>query len=78
MFDLVDLFLFPPVYARIAKAERVVEDWKRAIEDGKPPVQKRRANGEDTNVPDITFRWRPGRSGSTERPASDPALQTTR
>jgi HD-GYP domain-containing protein (c-di-GMP phosphodiesterase class II) len=76
--DLVDLFLFPPVYARIAKAERVVEDWKRAIENGKPPVQKRRPNGEDTNVPDITFRWRPGRSGSTERPVSDPALQTTR
>jgi HD-GYP domain-containing protein (c-di-GMP phosphodiesterase class II) len=70
--ELVDLFLFPPVYARIAKAERALKEWK-------PPVQKRRTNGgEDANVPDITFRWRPGRSGSNGRPASDPALQTTR
>ena len=76
--DLVDLFLFPPVYERIAKAARAVEDWKRAVEDDKPTVQKRRTNGDDTNVPDITFRWRPGRSGSNERPSSDPALQTTR
>jgi HD-GYP domain-containing protein (c-di-GMP phosphodiesterase class II) len=69
--DLVDLFLFPPVYERIARAGRAVEEWK-------PPVQKRRTNGEDANVPDITFRWRPGRPGSNGRPSSDQTLQTTR
>jgi HD-GYP domain-containing protein (c-di-GMP phosphodiesterase class II) len=70
--DLVDLFLFPPVYARITEAEREVEEWK-------PPVQKRRANGrEDENVPDITFRWRPGRPGSRERQSSGPMHQTAR
>ena len=75
-------FLALPVLAVAAAAAactpQQVEDWKRAVEDGKPAAQKRRTNGEDTNVPDIAFRWRPGRSGSNERPSSDPALQTTR
>jgi len=69
--DLVDLFLFPPVYARVEKAEQTVEEWK-------PPVQKRRTSREDENVPDITFRWRPRRSGSRERQASGPTPQTAR
>jgi HD-GYP domain-containing protein (c-di-GMP phosphodiesterase class II) len=69
--DLVDLFLFPPVYARVARAEQTVEEWK-------PPVQKRRTGHEDEYVPDITFRWRPGRPGSHERQSSDPMPQTTR
>jgi putative nucleotidyltransferase with HDIG domain len=69
--DLVDLFLFPPVYARVAKAEQAVEEWK-------PPVQKRRTGREDENVPDIRFRWRPGRSGSYERQPSDLTPQTAR
>jgi putative nucleotidyltransferase with HDIG domain len=69
--DLVDLFLFPPVYARVAKAEQAVEEWK-------PPVQKRRTGREDESVPDIRFRWRPGRSGSYERQPSDPTPQTAR
>jgi HD-GYP domain-containing protein (c-di-GMP phosphodiesterase class II) len=69
--DLVDLFLFPPVYERVARAELTVEEWK-------PPVQKRRPSHEDEYVPDITFRWRPGRAGSRERQSSDPTPQTTR
>jgi putative nucleotidyltransferase with HDIG domain len=69
--DLVDLFLFPPVYARVERAEETVEEWK-------PPVQKRRTSREDESVPDITFRWRPGRSGSRERQSSDPTPQTAR
>jgi putative nucleotidyltransferase with HDIG domain len=69
--DLVDLFLFPPVSARVERAEETVEEWK-------PPVQKRRTSREDESVPDITFRWRPGRSGSRERQSSDPTPQTAR
>jgi HD-GYP domain-containing protein (c-di-GMP phosphodiesterase class II) len=70
--DLVDLFLFPPVYARVEKAATAVEEWK-------PPVQKRRTNhDEDENVPDIRFRWRPGRPGSRERQSSGQTPQTAR
>jgi putative two-component system response regulator len=69
--ELVDLFLFPPVYARVANAVQALEDWK-------PPVQKRRTSSEDESVPDITFRWRPGRLGSRERQASGPMPQTAR
>jgi putative nucleotidyltransferase with HDIG domain len=70
--ELVDLFLFPPVYARVTRAEHALEDWK-------PPVQKRRTGREeDESVPDITFRWRPGRPASRERQSSDPMPQTAR
>ena len=68
--EIVDLFLFPPVFARVLQAEREIVAWK-------PPVQKRRA-GRDENVPDITFRWRPGRNGSRAQRVSDPAIQTAR
>jgi HD-GYP domain-containing protein (c-di-GMP phosphodiesterase class II) len=70
--DLVDLFLFPPVFARVVRAEHALEEWK-------PPVQKRRTNHEeDESVPDITFRWRPKRPGSHERQSSGPMRQTAR
>jgi putative two-component system response regulator len=69
--ELVDLFLFPPVYARITKADRAMEHWE-------PPVQKRRTTREDESVPDITFRWRPERPGSHERQSSGPMPQTAR
>jgi HD-GYP domain-containing protein (c-di-GMP phosphodiesterase class II) len=68
---LVDLFLFPPVFARVLAAEQNLTEWK-------PPVQKRRTARDDESVPDITFRWRPGRHGSHGRPASDPTRQTAR
>jgi HD-GYP domain-containing protein (c-di-GMP phosphodiesterase class II) len=69
--ELVDLFLFPPVFARVKNAEHEVVTWK-------PPVQKRHGRHDDENVPDITFRWRPGRNGSRGQPASDPTRQTVR
>jgi HD-GYP domain-containing protein (c-di-GMP phosphodiesterase class II) len=69
--EFVDLFLFPPVFAKVVGTEREVVEWK-------PPVQKRRTVRDDERVPDITFRWRPGRNGSRGRPASDLTLQTTR
>ena len=68
---LVDLFLFPPVFARVLAAERNLVEWKA-------PVPKRRAARDDEAVPDITFRWRPGRNGSRGQPASDPTRQTAR
>jgi HD-GYP domain-containing protein (c-di-GMP phosphodiesterase class II) len=69
--EFVDLFLFPPIFKRVLRAEREILAWK-------PPVQKRRGGRDDENVPDITFRWRPGRNGSRGQPASDLTLQTTR
>jgi HD-GYP domain-containing protein (c-di-GMP phosphodiesterase class II) len=69
--ELVDLFLFPPVFARVKNAEHEVVTWK-------PPVHKRHGRHDDENVPDITFRWRPGRNGSGGQAASDPTRQTAR
>ena len=69
--ELVDLFLFPPVFAKVTAAERRVERWRR-------PVEQRRTGRDEENVPDITFRWRPGRQGARGRPASDQARRTER
>ena len=69
--EFIDLFLFPPVFDRVLNAEHQIVTWQ-------PPVQKRRAKREDETVPDITFRWRPGRNGSRGRQASDPTRQTAR
>jgi HD-GYP domain-containing protein (c-di-GMP phosphodiesterase class II) len=69
--EFVDLFLFPPIFAKVQSAEHEILTWR-------PPVQKRRSNRDDENVPDITFRWRPGRNGSRGQPASDLTRQTTR
>jgi len=69
--DFIDLFLFPPIFDRVLNAEHHIVTWQ-------PPVQKRRARREDEAVPDITFRWRPGRNGSRGQPASDLTRQTTR
>ena len=68
--DFVDLFLFPPIFERVMDAEHQIVTWE-------PPVQKRRGR-QDESVPDITFRWRPGRNGSRGRQASDPTRQTAR
>lgn len=69
--ELVDLFTFPPVFARILAAERAVGQWKT-------PVTQRRAGREEEQVPDITFRWRPGRSGGRGQPATDRPRRTAR
>jgi HD-GYP domain-containing protein (c-di-GMP phosphodiesterase class II) len=69
--ELVDLFVFPPVFARVLETERDVGRWRE-------PVQQRRTGRDEEQVPDISFRWRPGRSGTRGRPASDRARRTER
>jgi HD-GYP domain-containing protein (c-di-GMP phosphodiesterase class II) len=69
--DLIDLFLFPPVFARVTAAERRVVRWRR-------PVEQRRGGRDEENVPDITFRWRPAQPATRGRPASGQARQTER
>jgi HD-GYP domain-containing protein (c-di-GMP phosphodiesterase class II) len=63
--DLVDLFAFPPVFARILETADEVRRWPE-------PVRSRRGGHDDEDeVPDISFRWRPVRSATRGRPASD-------
>ena len=69
--ELVDLFVLPRVFARIRSMERDVATWK-------VPVHQRRTGEEERNVPDISFRWRPGRRGGRGQPASDRARTTAR
>ena len=69
--ELVDLFVFPPIFARIVVAVRDVMRWVT-------PIQTRRTGQDEESVPDISFRWRPGRSGGRGRPASDRARRTER
>jgi HD-GYP domain-containing protein (c-di-GMP phosphodiesterase class II) len=69
--DLVDLFTLPPVWKRILATYRNVARWRK-------PVQQRRTGKDEEQVPDITFRWRPGRSAGRGRPASDQPRRTPR
>ena len=69
--ELVDLFVLPPVFARIRATERDVATWT-------VPVHKRRTGEAEKNVPDISFRWRPGRRGGRGQQASDQARTTAR
>jgi HD-GYP domain-containing protein (c-di-GMP phosphodiesterase class II) len=69
--ELVDLFLFPPIFARIVATKRDVARWRE-------PVRPRRTGRDEDQVPDITFRWRPGRSGVRARPSSDRGSPATR
>ena len=62
--ELVDLFTFPPVFERILDAERTVGQWKA-------PVKQRRSGRVEDQVPDVTFRWRPGRTGGRGLPPTD-------
>jgi len=52
--ELVDLFTFPPVFAGIVAAQRRMSRWKR-------PVRQRRAGWDEEALPDMKFRWHPGR-----------------
>jgi HD-GYP domain-containing protein (c-di-GMP phosphodiesterase class II) len=61
--ELVDLFLFPPVFARILATTRQVSRWQE-------PVRTRRTGREEDQVPEIKFRWRPERSAVRARPSS--------
>jgi putative nucleotidyltransferase with HDIG domain len=58
--QLVDLFSFPPVFERILETEKEVSRWPA----GKP----RPAGDEETDVPEITFRWRPAHGARRGRP----------
>lgn len=69
--ELVDLFVFPPVFERILETFRDVARWRE-------PVEHRRSGREEEQVPDITFRWRPGRRAGRGRPASDRPRRTAR
>jgi HD-GYP domain-containing protein (c-di-GMP phosphodiesterase class II) len=69
--ELVDLFVFPPVYARILDTAKEVAGWRE-------PVRSRRTGRDEDQVPDITFRWRPERSAGRGRPASDQPRRTAR
>ena len=69
--ELVDLFILPPIFARFRATERTVAAWT-------VPVHQRRTGEEEQNVPDISFRWRPGRHGARGLPASDRARKTER
>jgi putative nucleotidyltransferase with HDIG domain len=69
--ELVDLFAFPAVFERITIAECEITIWSE-------PVRQRRTGRDEPNVPDITFRWRPGRHGARGRAASDRMRQASR
>ena len=69
--ELVDLLMLPPVFARIIAKEREVARWML-------PVHQRRTGVEESNVPDVSFRWRPGRHGGRGQPASDRTRTTER
>ena len=69
--DLVDLFVFPPVFRRVIATAREVAHWRE-------PIRTRRGAHDEEQVPDITFRWRPERSGARARHASDRPLRTAR
>jgi putative two-component system response regulator len=60
--ELVDVFVLPPVFSKIAAAERRVEHWK-------VPVKQRKTGEAEGQVPDITFRWRPEPNATRARPA---------
>lgn len=69
--ELVDLFIFPAVFERIEATERKVAGWDE-------PVHQRRTGRDEKNVPDITFRWRPGRQGTRGHAQSDKTRRETR
>ena len=69
--ELTDLFACPPVFEEIARAEQRIARWEK-------PTQHRRTGRGEVTVPDIIFRWRPGRTGARGRPASDQARRAAR
>ena len=62
--ELVDLFLFPPIFDRVLRTSRVVRHWRE-------PIPTRTGERED-DVPDITFRWRPSRETHGRTPSGQP------
>ena len=69
--QLVDLFLFPAVFERVAAARDKMKHWPE-------PLKTRSSGREESDVPDITFRWRPTRRGAPERPGPARPRRATR
>jgi putative two-component system response regulator len=69
--ELVDLFVLPPVFEQILESKRAVSRWHL-------PIEPRRPGAVETHVPDINFRWRPGRRGAQRRHAAGPRIRTAR
>jgi putative nucleotidyltransferase with HDIG domain len=69
--ELVDLFVLPPVFTEILNAQNIVSRWKK-------PVKQRRSHREVEDAPDITFRWRPGRSAGPVQPQWGPPKRKAR
>jgi putative two-component system response regulator len=65
LFDphLIDVFLLPPVWALVLATFQRVSRWS-------DPITSRQPGRRETQVPDIIFRWRPGRNAARARPAS--------
>ncbi len=59
--ELVDLFILPPVFARIVAAERRIARWQA-------PIEQRAPGRVEAHVPDITFRWRPAQRATPGPP----------
>ena len=70
--DLVDLFVFPPVIRRIAATAREVSRWR------KPASERPPGRDDEDDVPDISFRWRPGRRGARGPQPGDRQPRTPR
>jgi HD-GYP domain-containing protein (c-di-GMP phosphodiesterase class II) len=68
---LVDLFLLPPVWQQVLATHDRVSKWRE-------PIVSRHPGRKETQVPDIIFRWRPGRNAAHARPRPDLARRTSR
>ena len=69
--EYVDLFVFPAVFEQIVAALMRVARWRE-------PIEPRRVGRDEVNVPDVSFRWRPGRHGGRGHAASDQVRQVPR
>ena len=69
--ELIDLFLAPPVWESVLAAYRRVSRWRE-------PVKVRGPGRRETKVPDIIFRWRPGKSETRGRRSSGRERQRAR
>jgi len=69
--ELIDLLLAPPVWQRVLATYRRVSRWRE-------PVKVRGPGRRETQVPDIIFRWRPGKSARRGRHSPGRGLQKAR
>jgi HD-GYP domain-containing protein (c-di-GMP phosphodiesterase class II) len=69
--ELVDLFLFPPVFQQVVAALGKMKRWP-------VPARQRDSGRDEEDVPDIAFRWRPNRRAGAERNAPNPVRRVAR